>query len=139
MRSYFSKCDGALGTNGSLEFIFNRKGVFTLLTNTINIDIEELEMELIDAGLEELEINEEEAVIYCDYTEFNNIQTKLEGLNIKIENAELQRVPNNLKEISLQQAEKVLKLLDLLEENDDVQQVFHNMLLTEEIVNAINN
>ena len=139
VRSYFSKCDGALGTNGSLEFIFNRKGVFTLLTNTINIDIEELEMELIDAGLEELEINEEEAVIYCDYTEFNNIQTKLEGLNIKIENAELQRVPNNLKEISLQQAEKVLKLLDLLEENDDVQQVFHNMLLTEEIVNAINN
>ena len=139
VRSYFSKCDGALGTNGSLEFIFNRKGVFTLLTNNINIDIEELEMELIDAGLEELEINEEEAVIYCDYTEFKHIQTKLEGLNIEIENAELQRVPNNLKKISLQQAEKVLKLLDLLEENDDVQQVFHNMQLTEEIVNAINN
>ena len=139
IRSYFSKCDGTLGTNGSLEFIFNRKGVFTLLTNNIKIDIEELEMELIDAGLEKLELSQEEAVIYCNYTEFKSIQTKLEDLNIEIENAELQRVPNNLKKISLQQAEKVLKLLDLLEENDDVQQVFHNMQLTEEIINAINN
>ena len=86
-------------------------------------------MELIDAGLEELEINEDETIIYCDYTEFKNIQTKLEDLNIEIENAELQRVPNNLKKINLHQAEKVLKLLDLLEENDDVQQVFHNMQL----------
>lgn len=137
VRSYFSKCDGTMGTNGSLEFIFNRKGVFTINPEQIKIDIEELEMELIDAGLEELEVDEEAVTVYCEYADFNNMQTKLEELEIKIENSELQRIPNNTKKISAEQAEKVLKLLDLLEENDDVQQVFHNMELTEEILNAM--
>jgi YebC/PmpR family DNA-binding regulatory protein len=137
VRSYFSKCDGAMGTNGSLEFIFNRKGVFTINPEQIKIDVEELEMELIDAGLEELEVDEEAVTVYCEYADFNNIQTKLEELEIEIENSELQRIPNNTKKISAEQAEKVLKLLDLLEENDDVQQVFHNMELTEEILNAM--
>jgi len=134
VRSYFSKCDGALGTNGSLEFIFDRKGVFIISPENVMIDLEDLEMELIDAGLEELEIDEEAITVYCEYTEFNNIQTKLEALNIEIKNSELQRIPNNFKIITKEQAEKVLKLLDLLEENDDVQQVFHNMELTAEIL-----
>jgi len=137
VRSYFSKCDGAMGTNGSLEFIFDRKGVFTINPEQIKIDVEELEMELIDAGLEDLEVDEEAVTIYCEYADFNNMQTKLEELEIEIENSELQRIPNNTKKISAEQAEKVLKLLDLLEENDDVQQVFHNMELTEEILNAM--
>ncbi len=137
VRSYFSKCDGALGVNGSLEFIFDRKGVFTITPENITIDIEDLEMELIDGGLEELEVDEEAVTVYCEYADFNNMQTKLEGLNIEIKNSELQRIPNNFKTISAEQAEKVLKLLDLLEENDDVQQVFHNMELTEEILNAM--
>ena len=139
VRSYFSKCDGALGVNGSLEFIFDRKGVFTIKLNNINIDIEELEMDLIDSGLEELENDNEAITIYCNFTDFNNIQTKLEGLGVKIENSELQRIPNNFKKITALQAEKVLQLLDLLEENDDVQQVFHNMELTEEILTVIEN
>ena len=134
IRSYFSKCDGALGTNGSLEFIFNRKGVFTININSITVDIEDLEMELIDCGLEELQIDEDIVTIYCDYSNFNNLQTKLEALKIDIMNSELQRIPNNVKKITAKEAEKVLKLLDLLEENDDVQQVFHNMELTEEIL-----
>ena len=137
VRSYFSKCDGAMGTNGSLEFIFDRKGVFTINPEQIKIATDELEMELIDAGLEELEVDEEAVTVYCEYTNFNNMQTKLEELEIEIENSELQRIPNNTKKISAEQAEKVLKLLDLLEENDDVQQVFHNMELTEEILNAM--
>jgi len=137
VRSYFSKCDGAMGTNGSLEFIFDRKGVFTINPEQIKIDVEELEMELIDAGLEELEADEEMVTIYCEYADFNNMQTKLEELDIEIKNSELQRIPNNTKTISAEQAEKVLKLLDLLEENDDVQQVFHNMELTEEILNTM--
>ena len=137
VRSYFSKCDGAMGTNGSLEFIFDRKGVFTINPEQIKIDVEELEMELIDAGLEELEVDEEAVTIYCEYADFNNMQTKLEELEIEIENSELQRIPNNTKKISTEQAKKVLKLLDLLEENDDVQQVFHIMELTEEILNAM--
>ena len=134
VRSYFSKCDGALGTNGSLEFIFDRKGVFTINLKDLAINVDDLEMDLIDGGLEELEINEEEITAYCDYSDFNNLQLRLEELNIKITNSELQRIPNNTKTISAQQSEKILKLLDLLEENDDVQQVFHNMELTEEIL-----
>ena len=137
VRSYFSKCDGAMGTNGSLEFIFDRKGVFTLDPENVSMEVDELEMELIDGGLEELEVDEEAVTIYCEYADFNNMQTKLEELDIEIKNSELQRIPNNFKTISAEQAEKVLKLLDLLEENDDVQQVFHNMELTEEILTTM--
>ena len=137
VRSYFSKCDGTMGTNGSLEFIFDRKGVFTLDPENVSMDVEELEMELIDGGLEELEVDEEAVTIYCEYADFNNMQTKLEELDIEIKNSELQRIPNNFKTITTEQSKKVLKLLDLLEENDDVQQVFHNMELTNEILNTM--
>jgi YebC/PmpR family DNA-binding regulatory protein len=137
VRSCFSKCDGSMGTNGSLEFIFDRKGVFTIDPENVSMEVEELEMELIDGGLEELEVDEEAVTIYCEYADFNNMQTKLEELEIEIKNSELQRIPNNFKNITAEQSEKVLKLLDLLEENDDVQQVFHNMELTEEILTAM--
>ena len=139
VRSYFSKCDGALGTNGSLEFIFNRKGVFTIAKENINISLDDLEMDLIDGGLEELEIDEEAITVYCNFTDFSNMQKKIEDLGIEIQNSELQRIPITTKKISASEAEKVIKLLDLLEENDDVQQVFHNMVLTEEILGAMEN
>ena len=139
VRSYFSKCDGALGTNGSLEFIFNRKGVFTIAKENVNTSLDDLEMELIDGGLEELEIDEEAITVYCNFTDFSNMQTKIEDLGIEIQNSELQRIPITTKTISASEAEKVIKLLDLLEENDDVQQVFHNMVLTEEILGAMEN
>ena len=138
VRACFSKCDGAMGTNGSLEFIFDRKGVFTLDPENVSVNIEELEMDLIDGGLEELEVDEEAVTIYCEYADFNNMQIKLEELDIEITNSELQRIPKNFKTITGEQAKKVLKLLDLLEDNDDVQQVFHNMELTEEILIAMN-
>lgn len=134
VRSYFSKCEGNLGTNGSLEFIFDRKGVFTIDPSQLTIDMEELEMELIDGGLEELEEDEEAITVYCDFSEFSNMQKCLEGLEIEIQNSELQRTPNNTKTISVEDAKLVLKLLDKLEDDDDVQQVFHNMELTEEIL-----
>lgn len=134
VRSYFSKCEGNLGTNGSLEFIFDRKGVFTIDPSQLTIDIEELEMELIDGGLEDLEEDEEAITVYCDFPEFSNMQKCLEGLEIEVQNSELQRIPNNTKTISVEDAKLVLKLLDKLEEDDDVQQVFHNMRLTEEIL-----
>ena len=139
VRSYFSKCDGALGINGSLEFIFNRKGVFTIAKENINSSLDDLEMELIDGGLEELEIDEEAITVYCNFTDFSNMQKKIEDLGIEIQNSELQRIPITTKTISASEAEKVIKLLDLLEENDDVQQVFHNMVLTEEILGAMEN
>ena len=139
VRSYFSKCDGALGTNGSLEFIFNRKGVFTISANNIDMPLEDLEMELIDGGLEELELDEEAITIYCDFQEFSNMQNKIEELNIEIQNSELHRIPISTKKINTEEAKKVIKLLDLLEENDDVQQVFHNMELTNEILQLMEN
>jgi YebC/PmpR family DNA-binding regulatory protein len=139
VRSYFSKCDGALGTNGSLEFIFNRKGVFTIEKEKITSSLEDLEMDLIDGGLEELEIDEEAITVYCDFIDFSNMQNKIEDLGVEIQNSELQRIPITTKNISASEAEKVIKLLDLLEENDDVQQVFHNMVLSEEILEAMEN
>ena len=138
VRSYFSKCNGALGKNGSLEFIFNRKGVFTILKKNISITLEDFEMELIDGGLEEVIIEEDIITVICDFLDFNNLQLKIEELKIEIEKSELQRVPNSIKNISTEDAGDVLKLLDLLEENDDVQNVAHNMEMTEEIVNSIN-
>ena len=137
VRSYFNKCGGSLGTNGSLEFIFTRKGVFTVKKDNININFDDFEMELIDSGLEELEKENDLFNIYCDFKDFNSMQVKLESLGVQIENSELQRIPNSLKNINSEQAVSVLKLLDCLEENDDVQQVFHNMELTEEILNLM--
>ena len=137
VRSYFNKCGGSLGTNGSLEFIFTRKGVFTVKKDNININFDDFEMELIDSGLEELEKENDQFNIYCDFKDFNSMQVKLESLGVQIENSDLQRIPNSLKKINSEQAVSVLKLLDCLEENDDVQQVFHNMELTEEILNLM--
>ena len=137
VRSCFSKCNGALGTNGSLEFIFNRKGVFTIDPDQITISAEDLEMKLIDGGLEELEIDEEAITVYCDFLDFSNMQKKIDELKIEVTNSELQRIPTNTKKITVEQSKKVLKLLDLLEENEDVQQVFHNMELTEEILKTM--
>ena len=137
VRSYFSKCEGNLGTNGSLEFIFDRKGVFTIEINQITMDLEELEMELIEGGLEELEVDEEAITVYCNFPDFSNMQKCLEGLEIEIQNSELQRIPNNTKTISAEDAKLVVKLLDKLEEDDDVQKVFHNMNLTEEILKSM--
>ena len=139
VRSYFSKCGGALGTNGSLEFIFNRKGVFTLSKKDITQNLEELEMDLIDVGLEDFEVDEEIVTVYCDYTDFSNMQKKLEELGVEIQNSELQRIPLTTKKISAEDSTQVIKLLDLLEENDDVQQVFHNMELTDEIIQKMEN
>ena len=138
VRSYFNKTNGELGKNGSLEFIFDRKGVFTVSKENININLEDFEMELIDSGLEEFFEEEGIITIICNYLDFNNLQHKIESLNINIEKSELQRFPNSTKKISVNDAKDVLKLLDLLENNDDVQNVFHNMEMTEEILNLIN-
>ena len=134
VRSYFNKCEGNLGTNGSLEFIFDRKGVFTLDSSQVEMDLEELEMELIDGGLEELEQDEEAITIYTNFADFSNMTNLLEKLSIEVDNAELQRIPNNFKSITSEQAPLVLKLLDKLEGDDDVQNVFHNMEMSEEIM-----
>lgn len=134
VRSYFNKYNGNLGTNGSLEFIFDRKGIFTIELSKIKMDLEELEMALIDSGLEEFNKEEDTIVVYCDFQHSNSMQKQLENLGIEIKSTEFQRIPNNTKTVSVEDAKIVLKLLDKLEEDEDVQQVAHNMELTEEIL-----
>ena len=137
VRSYFNKCEGNLGTNGSLEFIFDRKAIFTFSESQLEMDLEELEMELIDAGLEELENDEGTLTVTTDFSNFSNMQKQLESMNIELESSELQRFPNNTKNLVAEEAKSVLKLIDKLEEDEDVQNVFHNMEMTEEVMSQI--
>lgn len=126
IRSHFNKCDGTILTNGSLDFLFDRKGIFRI--NAENINIEDLELELIDFGLEEIEEDGEGSlIIYAPFTEFGNMQKGLEDKGLEILNAELQRVPTNLVEITEEQEADVNKLLDKLDDDDDVTNVWHNM------------
>ena len=139
IRSYFNKCEGNLGTNGSLEFIFDRKAVFTFSESNVEMDLEELEMKLIDAGLEELENDEGILTVTSDFSDFSNMQKQLESMNIQIESSELQRFPNNTKVLNLEDAKNVFKLIDKLEEDEDVQNVFHNLEMSEEIMSQLIN
>ena len=137
VRSYFNKCEGNLGTNGSLEFIFDRKAVFAFSESQVEMELEELEMELIDAGLEELENDEGTITVTTDFSDFSNMQKQLESMKIELESSELQRFPNNTKTLVGEEAKSVLKLIDKLEEDEDVQNVFHNMEMTEEVMSQM--
>lgn len=135
VRSIFNKYGGSLGTNGSLEFIFDRKGVFTIPTEKLTgKDMDEFEMELIDGGAEEVEKDEEFVTIYTSFEDFGNMQKKLEELEIEPESQELQRIPNSTTKLDLEEGKKVLNIIEKFEEDDDVNTVFHNMEMTEELV-----
>lgn len=135
IRSIFTKRGGSLGTNGSLSFMFDRKGVFTIPKG--DIDQEELELELIDAGAEDIEVNDDTIVVYTPMADFGRMQKKLDELGIEAENASLQRLPNDYKTLEPQMAMKVLRLIDEFEDNDDVQNVYHNIEMTDELMKAM--
>ena len=138
VRSIFNKYGGNLGTNGSLGFLFERKGIFTLKKETIETeDLEELEMELIDFGLEELTALEDEVIIQTSFDEYGKMQSQLDDKNCIVSNAELQRIPVDTTTLSLEDAQKVMKLIDKMEEDDDVNAVYHNLEITEELINSI--
>ena len=137
IRAIFSKYGGNLGTNGSLEFIFDRKGVFTIAAEKVGMDLEEFEMELIDGGLEELEKEGEIVLVYTNFTDFSAMQKKLEELGIELQSAELQRIPNSTKALDVDKSKSVLNMIDKFEEDDDVQNVFHNLEMTEELMIAL--
>lgn len=136
VRAAFTKYNGSLGTNGSLSFLFDRKGVFEL-TKTEDLNFEDLELELIDAGAEDIEVEDENITITCALEDFGNLNKKLEELKIEATSAELQRIPNDTKEISVDEARVVLKLIDVLEEDDDVQKVFHSLEMTDELAESM--
>jgi YebC/PmpR family DNA-binding regulatory protein len=126
VKSYFNKYNGQLLQNGSLEFMFDRKAVFEIEVPE-GVDAEELELELIDAGLEEIEVEENEAIIYADYTSFGTLNEALETQGIEVKKATLQRISNNPTEFSTEQLEEIEKLTEKIEEDDDVQEVFTNI------------
>lgn len=126
VRMHFTKGKGALGTSGSVAFIFNRMGEFKVKSAASQID--ELELDLIDYGLEEIgEDAEGNIIIRTAYNEFGNMSKALEEKNIEVISAELTRIPSTTVELGEEESNDVLKLVDMLEQDDDVQKVYHNL------------
>ena len=125
VRSYFNKYNGNLATNGSVIFLFQKKGLFII--EDTGIDIEELELDLIDFGADELFKTENEIHIYSEFSSFGNMQKALEDRNIEIKKAETDMIPMEVKNLSEEHQEEVNKLIEKIEEDDDVVKVFHNM------------
>lgn len=125
VRLHFSKNGGAMGNSGSVAFLFERKGVFKFDPTKLNLD--ELELDLIDAGAEDIERNDEELVIYTKFTEFGHMLKFLESKGLEAKSSELHYIPTTTKELSEEQQDEVLKLVETLESDDDVQAVYHNL------------
>jgi len=126
VRMYFNKYGGSLGTTGMSDFLFDRKCSFKVAMKE-GIDIEELELEMIDAGLDEIFVEEGEIMIYADFQNFGPIQKYLEDNKFEIKTFAFERIPNDTKELNEEQQADVEKLLEKMEEDDDVINVFHNM------------
>ncbi|MCR9227555.1 MAG: YebC/PmpR family DNA-binding transcriptional regulator [Flavobacteriaceae bacterium] len=125
IRSYFNKCNGSLGTSGSVEFMFDHTCSFTI--NGEGLDPEELELELIDFGAEEVFVDEDGIHIYAPFENFGAIQKELESRDIEIISSGFDRIPQVTKELNEEEVADVEKLLEKIEEDDDVQNVFHSM------------
>ncbi|MCU6769361.1 YebC/PmpR family DNA-binding transcriptional regulator [Barnesiella propionica] len=126
VRSYFNKAGGSLGTSGSLTFLFDHKCVFKIKQKE-GVSLEDLELELIDYGVDELENDGEEVVLYGEFESYNNIQHYLEENGFEITSAEFERIPNDMKQLDAEQRASIEKLIERFEEDEDVQNVFHNM------------
>ena len=126
VRSYFNKHGGSLGTSGSLEFLFDHKCVFKISAKE-GVSLDDLELELIDYGVDELEQDGDDIILYGEFKSYSDIQKYLEENGFEIHSAEFERIPNDQKELTKEQQEQIQKLLDKFEDDDDVQNVFHNM------------
>ena len=135
IRSIFTKRGGSLGTNGSLAFIFERKGVIQVPKG--NLDPDEFQLDIIDAGVEDFQVEDEMFVITTALEDFASVQKRLEELGIEAENSELQRIPNDTKSLTVAESIKILKIIEEFEEDDDVQNVFHNLEVTEDVMNQM--
>jgi YebC/PmpR family DNA-binding regulatory protein len=126
VKMYFNKAGGGVVPNGSLEFMFNRKCVFEFQKSD-SFDAEELELELIEAGCEEIEVIEDKVFVYGDYTSYGTLASAIEALNIEIIKSNLQRIPTSPVEFTEEQLVDIEKMLDRIEDDDDIQQVFTNI------------
>lgn len=132
IRAIFNKYGGNLGTNGSLSFIFERKGIFEIPQG--NIDQDEFELEMIDAGAEDIAVESGFFTVTTAMEDFGSMMKKLEQMGIEPESAELQRIPNDTIKLDGEAAQKIMKIIEVFEEDDDVQNVFHNLEITEEMM-----
>ncbi|MDD4489687.1 MAG: YebC/PmpR family DNA-binding transcriptional regulator [Paludibacter sp.] len=127
IRSYFNRYGGSLGTTGSLQFLFDHKCVFKISPKE-GVSLDDLELELIDYGVDELAEDEGAIILYGEFQSYSSIQKYLEENEFEIHSAEFERIPNDLKELDEEQKAQVQKLLDKIEDDEDVQNVFHNMI-----------
>ncbi|MDX2284760.1 MAG: YebC/PmpR family DNA-binding transcriptional regulator [Bacteroidia bacterium] len=134
VRAAFNKYGGALGKNGSVGYLFDRRGVFVFPAE--GVDEEAITAELLDAGLYDLQREEDSFVATCLFEDYGLLAAKFDGLGIDTENT-LERIPQNYVELDPERARPVMKMLEILEDDDDVQNVFHNLELTEEIEAAM--
>ncbi|MTB53845.1 YebC/PmpR family DNA-binding transcriptional regulator [Lewinella sp. W8] len=127
IRHAFSKYGGSLGVNGSVDYMFERKGQFIVKKENLEGDLEELELELIDSGLDSMEVEDDEVTFYTAYEDFGSFSEAMEERKIDVAKAELVRIPTHTKKLTDDQVEEVVTLIDKLEEDDDVANVFHTM------------
>ena len=127
IRSYLTRHGGSLGTSGCLQFLFDHKCVFKIAPKE-GVSLEDLELELIDFGVDELVEDEDTIILYGEFQSYSSIQKYLEENGFEIFSAEFERIPNDMKELNDEQKAQVMKLLDKIEDDEDVQNVFHNMV-----------
>ncbi len=132
IRSYFSKHGCELGKHGMHNYLFDRKGIFIVPKE--GLDQDEFEMAVIDAGAEDIEDEDDVFTITTAMEDFGNMVRKLEELSVEPESASLQRIPKSTETLNLESARKILKLIDLIEEDEDVQNVFHTLTITDELL-----
>ena len=137
VRAIFNKFDGSLGKNGELAFIFDRKGIFSIDKALVKTEWDDFEMEMIDGGAEEVESDHEEVMITTAFEDFGALSHKLEELGMEAKSAELERIPNNTKEVTEEQFKINMKMLDRFEEDDDVQNVYHNMEISDKLLELL--
>lgn len=137
VRAIFNKVGGNLGKNGELSFMFDRKGVFTIEAEKVIMDWDDFELEIIDGGAEDIEKEDDLITIYSEYEDFGNVSQKLDELGIEVKNAELQRIPNITKELTVEQGKEILEIVDRFEQDDDVQNIYHTLKITEELEAAL--
>lgn len=135
IRAYFNKHGGEMVKNGSLNYLFDRKGVFVVPLGEMNAD--EFEMEVIDAGAEDVVLEEGMITITTAMEDFGNMMKKLEQLKIEPENAVLQRIPKSTETLDIESARKVMRLIDIIEDDEDVQTVYHNLTFTDEMMDNL--
>jgi len=135
VRMYFNKFAGNLGTNGSLSFIFDRKGMFTIPQGSLNAD--DFEMEMIEAGAEDMQLEDDFFTVTTALENFGSMMRKLEELGIEPESAELQRIPKETTKPELETAKKVMRLIEMFEDDDDIQAVYHNLEMTDELMDSL--